>query len=180
MRSYLALIQKYPIAHSYGLAVYVKEGLFFAWGSSLETADSYLCFWLALLHGFTSLCQSPSLTLCTVFDTILSKIDEVFSITPSANVFVLEDFNVHHKDWLTHSGETDRPDELCYNGFPSIGKFWSGCCLSFHWRSNKLKTGCPVSLCGLWLLFYWLGWALWLFERSSIGGYLWTQCLCCC
>ena len=25
------------------------------------------------------------------------------------------DFNVHHKDWLTFSGATDRPNELCYN-----------------------------------------------------------------
>ena len=34
---------------------------------------------------------------------------------PSANVFVFGDFNVHHKDWLTYSGGTDRPGELCYN-----------------------------------------------------------------
>ena len=26
----------------------------------------------------------------------------------------LETFNVHHKDWLTFSGGTDRPNELCY------------------------------------------------------------------
>ena len=36
-------------------------------------------------------------------------------INPSANVFVFGDFNVHHKDWLTYSGGSDRPDELCYN-----------------------------------------------------------------
>ena len=36
-------------------------------------------------------------------------------INPSANVFVFGDFNVHHKDWLTYSGGTDRPGELCYN-----------------------------------------------------------------
>ena len=50
-----------------------------------------------------------------VFDSISSNIDEVVSINPSANVFVLGDFNVHHKDCLTHSGGTDRPGELCYN-----------------------------------------------------------------
>ena len=27
----------------------------------------------------------------------------------------LETLNVHHKDWLTYSGGTDRPGELCYN-----------------------------------------------------------------
>ena len=51
----------------------------------------------------------------TVFDSISSNIDEVLSINPSANVFVFVDFNVHHKDWLTYSGGTDRPGELCYN-----------------------------------------------------------------
>ena len=53
--------------------------------------------------------------LCTVFDSISSKIDEVLSINPSANVFVFGDFNVYHKYWLTYSGVTDRPGELCYN-----------------------------------------------------------------
>ena len=50
-----------------------------------------------------------------VFDSISSNIDEVLSINPSANVFVFGDFNVHHKDWLTYSGGTDRPGELCYS-----------------------------------------------------------------
>ena len=57
----------------------------------------------------------PSWSLCTVFDSISSNIDEVLLINPSANVFVFGDFNVHHKDWLTYSGGTDRPGELCYN-----------------------------------------------------------------
>ena len=56
-----------------------------------------------------------SSSLCTVFDSILSNIDVVLLINPSANVFVFGDFNVHHKDWLTYSGETDRLGELCYN-----------------------------------------------------------------
>ena len=64
---------------------------------------------------FFFLYRSPSSALCTVFDSILSNIDEVLSINPSANVFVFGDFNVHHKDWLTYSSETDRPGELCYN-----------------------------------------------------------------
>ena len=50
-----------------------------------------------------------------VFHCILSNIDEVLSINPSAIVFVFGDFNVHHKDWLTYSGGTDRSGELCYN-----------------------------------------------------------------
>ena len=46
---------------------------------------------------FFFLCQSPSLSLCMVFDSVSSNLDEVLSINPSANVF---DFNVHH----TYSG----------------------------------------------------------------------------
>ena len=217
VRGCLPLIQKDSIPHIHGLAVYVKEGLPFARDLSLKnSADSYLCFRLALLHSvsyFFFLYWSPSSALCTVFDSISSNIDEVLSINPSANVFVFGDFNVHHKDWLTYSGGTDRPGELCYNfsisndltqmvnfptripdcdsqscsfgfipffwheylfynGFPSIVKFWSCCSLSFHWLSNKFKMGCPVSLHGLWLFSYWLGWSSWSFESCSIGWYL--------
>ena len=94
VRGYLPLIRKDSSTHMHGLAVYVKEGLPFAWDLSLEnSADSYLCFWLALLHlvsYFFFLYQSP-LLLCTVFDSISFNIDEVLSINPSANVFVFRD-----------------------------------------------------------------------------------------
>ena len=50
-----------------------------------------------------------------VFDSISSKVDEVLLINQSANVFVFGDFNIHHKDWLTHSGGTDQPGEPCFN-----------------------------------------------------------------
>ena len=96
----------------HGLTVYVKEGLPFASDLSLEnSADSYFYFRLALLHSvsyFFFLYRLPSSSLCTVFDSISSNIDEVLSINPSANVFVFGDFNVHHKDWLNYSGGTDR------------------------------------------------------------------------
>ena len=107
VRGYLPLIRKDSGTHMHGLAVYVKEGLPFARDLSLEnSADSYLCFRLALLHSvsyFFFLCRSPSSILCMVFDSISSNIDEVLSINPSANVFVFGDFNIHHKDWLTYS-----------------------------------------------------------------------------
>ena len=52
VRTYLPLIQKEFSTRMHGLAVYVKEGLPFAWDLSLEnSADSYLCFWLALFHA---------------------------------------------------------------------------------------------------------------------------------
>ena len=105
----------------HGLAVYVKEGLPFAQDLSLEnSADSYLCFRLALLHSvyyLFFLYQSPSSSLCMVLYSISPNIDEVLSINPSADVFVFGDFNVYHEDWLTYSGGTDRPGELCYNFF---------------------------------------------------------------
>ena len=97
----------------------MKKGLPLAQDLSLEnSADSYLYFRLALLHlvsYFFLLYRSPSPSLCTVIDSISSNIDEVLSINPSANVFVFGDFNIHHKNWLTYSGGTDRPGELCYN-----------------------------------------------------------------
>ena len=102
----------------HGLAVYVKEGLHSTRDLYLEnSSDSYLCFRLALLHSvsyFFFLYQSPSSSLCTVFDSISSTINEVILINPSANVFVFGNVNVHHKDWLTYSDGTDRTGELCY------------------------------------------------------------------
>ena len=112
MRGYLPLIRKDSGTYMHGLAVYVKEGLSFAQDLSLEnSADFYLCFRLALLHSvsyFFFLYRSPSSSLCTVFGSISSNIDEVLSINPSANVSVFGDFNVHHKDWLAYSGGTDQ------------------------------------------------------------------------
>ena len=199
------------------VAVYVMEGLPFARDVSLENSvDSCLCFRLVLLLSVSCLfflCESPS-SLCTGFDSVSYYVDEeVLWINPSANVFVFGDFNIHHKNWLTYSGRTDRAGELYYNfsisndftpmvnfptcipdwdlqtcsfrsicffwceylfynRFPSIGKFWSYCCLSFHWFSVKLKTGCPVSLRNGWLFLCWLGQSSWSFKRFLLGGYL--------
>ena len=91
MRGYLSLIRKDSSTHMHGLTDYVEEGLTFAQDLSLEkSADAYLYFRLALLHSVSyifSLYRSSSSSLCTVFDSISSKIDEVLSIKPSANVF---------------------------------------------------------------------------------------------
>ena len=75
---YLPLIRKDSTTHTHGLAVYVKEGLSFARGLSLENSpDSYVCFRLALLR---SVSYFFFLHRCTLFDSIPSKIDEVLSI----------------------------------------------------------------------------------------------------
>ena len=183
MTSYLPLIRRDSITHMHGLSVYVEEGLPFARDLSLiNPVDSYLCFWLALLHSvsyFYFLYRLPSSSLCTDFHSTSSLIDEVLSINPSVNVFVFGDFNVCHKIWRSYSGGTDRHGKLCYNfsisdeltqmlNFPTcvsdcdphssavldlfissnfsicsdmtfspFEKFWSCCCLSFHWLSSK-------------------------------------------
>ena len=52
VRGYLPLIRKSFSTYMHGLTVYEKEGLPFAFDLSLgNSADSYLCFRLALLHS---------------------------------------------------------------------------------------------------------------------------------
>ena len=117
-RGYLPLIEKDSTTHMHGQAVYVKEWLPFAWDLSLETsADTCLCFQLALLHSisyFFFLYRSVSSSLCVVFYSSSSNIDEVLSISPYFTAFVFKEFNIHHKDQLTYSGGTDGPGELCF------------------------------------------------------------------
>ena len=56
VKGYLPLVQKNSVTHVHGLAVYMKERLPFAEDLSLEnSADSYLCFQLALLHSVSFL-----------------------------------------------------------------------------------------------------------------------------
>ena len=63
VKGYLPSIRKDSSTHMHGLTVYVKEGLPFARDLSLEnSADSFLCFRLALLHSvsyFFFLYESP-------------------------------------------------------------------------------------------------------------------------
>ena len=96
----------------HGLTVYVQEGLpkkfcrfLLMFSTRFTSLSDLLLFPLSItffvfVHGF--------------FNSISSNIDEVLSINPSVNVFVFEDFSVHHKDWFTYSGGTDLPGELCY------------------------------------------------------------------
>ena len=100
---YLPLIQKDSSTHMHGLTVYVKEGLPFAQELSLKNLQilTYVFDWLYFtVSYFFSLYWSPSSSLCTVFDSISSNIDEVLSINPSTNVFVFGHFNAHHKNQL--------------------------------------------------------------------------------
>ena len=83
---------------------------------------TYVFDWLYFtVSYFFFLYWSLSSSLCTVFGSISSNIDQVLSTNPSANVFVFPDFQIHHKEWLTYSGATDRSGELCYNFSVSNG-----------------------------------------------------------
>ena len=69
VRGYLPLIRKDSSIHMHGLAVYVKEGLFFAWDLSLEnSADSYVFDWLYFTQCLTSFSSIDHLLqLCARF-----------------------------------------------------------------------------------------------------------------
>ena len=115
VRDDLPLIRKDSVTHMHFLAVCMKEALPFGWDLSLENfQDSYVLYWLYAIQCLNSFSSVDHILRLTVFDAISHNIVEVLSINPSANVYVFGDFNFHHKDWLTCSGETDRPGELCY------------------------------------------------------------------
>ena len=58
-------------------------------------------------------------------------------------MFVFGDFNVHHKDWLTYSGGTDRSGELCYNF--SISNDLTQI-VNFPTRTPDCDSHCPALL----------------------------------
>ena len=119
-----------------------------------------LMFLLTDFTSFFSLYWLPSLSLCMVFDAIWFIIDEVLSTNPFANNFVVGDFNVHHNDWLSYSGGTDTPDELCYNfsisndltqmvnfpdGFLSDPRLWFSQSCSFRFISSDTNIGSAMA-----------------------------------
>ena len=78
-----------------------------------------------------------------VFDAISSNIDEILSISPSA-VFVFGDFGVHYKNWLTYTGATNRPGELCYNFSISVD------------LTQMVNFPTQISDCDLIVLVFWI------------------------
>ena len=106
MRGYLSLIRKDSNTHGQSGSLFEGRTCF-----SSRLISRQLCRLLLMFQTD----QSPSSSLCLVFDSILCNIDEVLSINPSTNVFVYGNFNIHHKDWLTYSSGTNRSGELCYN-----------------------------------------------------------------
>ena len=117
---YSTLITKHDTLgrHMHGLGVYIKQGIPCARDKTYEDPSlSFMCFRMALLHSTSFIiflyrpCQGGSV----IFDNISGKIDEILSDYPSANIHICGDFNVHHKDWLTHSRVTDPEGIECFN-----------------------------------------------------------------
>ena len=93
----------------YGLAGYLKYGLFLHWTYSYKPfwgfMFTYLCFQLVLFHPMTCfffLYRSPSCSLCTLIDTISSNKDKVLPIYVFPNSCNFGDFNARHNGWLTN------------------------------------------------------------------------------
>ena len=90
--------------YSYAWSCSLYEGRVFFFCTGLIFRKNYR-FQHIFSTGFTSfssyfffLNQSPSMSLCMVFDAISCSINKVVSINPSVNVFVFGDINVRHKD----------------------------------------------------------------------------------
>ena len=132
VRGYLPLIRQDSNTHMhvciFSHFIWRRDFLLHRNYLSKTPSDSYLRFRLALLHSvscFFFLYQSTSSSMFMVFDSISSNIDKVLLINPSANVFAFRDFNVHHKDWISYSGGTDRSGELCYLKWPYLKWLYS-------------------------------------------------------
>ena len=112
---YHSLIRKDSITHIHGPAVYVKgRECFMLYLQKIVWIFTYGISWLYFTQCL-SFSSADHLFLCTVFDSNSSNIDEILSIKPSAVAFVFRDLNVHHKNWLTYSGGTNKPGEFHYN-----------------------------------------------------------------
>ena len=117
VRGYLPLIQKFYYSYAWSCSL-SEKGLPFPWDLPLTKLCGFLLVfdWLYFTQYLTpfSFINHLLRRYLQFAISISSNIDEFPSINPSADVFVFGDFNVHHKDWLTYSGVTDRPGELCY------------------------------------------------------------------
>ena len=115
-----------------GLSCFNAKRFYYSYASSCSLCERRTSFCTGLISwkrcrfslmfstGFTTQWLTFSsidylLCLYASFFILFDLTDEVLSINPSAHVFVFGDFNVHHKDWLTYSGGTDRTGGLCHN-----------------------------------------------------------------
>ena len=103
----------------YGLAVYVKQGLSFAWDLSLENSAilTYVFDWLYFTQCLTSFSSIDHLLCRYAWFLILFHLTQR-QFSQSTHLLMclsLKTLTSIFKDWLTYSGGTDRPGELCTN-----------------------------------------------------------------
>ena len=119
VRVHNPLIQKDSATHKHNIPVWKiiweKEFLLHGTFSRKLCGFLHVFYWLYFNQCLTSFSSIDDLRLSARFLILFYLTDEVLSINPIANVFVFRDFSVHHKDWLTYSGGTDRTGEVCYN-----------------------------------------------------------------
>ena len=120
-----------PILLNVNVELLICMVLQFLWKNYFLLGDTYLqktlqvltyIALLLLVSYFFFLHRSPSLSLCTVFHSVLSNIDEVLLIKPFANVFFFGDFNAHHDDCPAYSGGTERSGGIS-NDFTQMVNF---------------------------------------------------------
>ena len=114
--------------------------------------------------------RSTHLLMCLSLETLTSIIwtgslilVELIDLVNSVIIFLSEMTIVRWLTFLVVIVNFPIPDCDSHNPalldlFLSIGNFWSCCCLSLRWLSNKPKSGCPVSSHSLLLFWRWLGW----------------------
>ena len=95
----------------------MKEGLPFARDLSLENSVIFTYVFNQLYFTHSALLLFPQSITFFIGMRAFRFTFSILSINPSANMSPFGDFNVHHKDWLTYSGRTDKPGELCYHFF---------------------------------------------------------------
>ena len=101
-----------------GCCAYVRNDVINSRVQDLESSE-FSTIWLKLsLHSttkfFCSVYLSPNSTdYPKFFDYLNSKIEHILSSNPFAEVTILGDFNVHHRQWLS-SNSTDRPGKLAF------------------------------------------------------------------
>ena len=104
----------------HGLLVYIKKAFPAGRVKRFEVADApFMCFRVALVQStsyiFTLYRPQHDTDGNVLFDQIAEKVDQILTECPSANIHICGDFNVHHKDWLTHSNTTDTAGRHCHD-----------------------------------------------------------------
>ena len=119
---------------------------------------TYVFDWLFFTQCLTSSSSiNHLLHLYAQFLILFHLTNEVLLTNPFANVFVFGDFNIHHKDWLTYVGGTDRPGEVCYNFNNQMNqmKYSNNQITLLRWLTFLLKSLALIFMVLLfWIYFY--------------------------